>query len=230
MRRWSSISNARVHGAWRRLRGGVATPHHQETEGSMTKGEDQQADAVTPTSHRLIRMRSHDGRRSAAPKGARAPDVRVCSAPEAARLRPSRRAVVIAIRDPGAPVVQLRSGRRAVLCLEVPDVGPSGELAPVVDLSDVGEAVAEFVTANRNSAGTVLHCHLGVSRSRSVAAALGGGFAWPYQWTVLHESCTSHSIARCVTPAPVRYRLMARRTEIRMHTAVPSSPDPDFGI
>jgi len=153
----------------------------------MKKGEDNQPDAVTPTSHRLIRMLSHDGRLSATPKGAREPKVRVCSAQEASRLRPSSSAVVIAIRDPGAPVVQLRSGWRAVLSLEVPDVGPSGDLAPLVDLSYAGEAVAEFLTANRNIAGIVLHCHLGVSRSRSVAAAICEAFAWPYQWTVLHE-------------------------------------------
>jgi predicted protein tyrosine phosphatase len=132
-------------------------------------------------------MLSQDGRLPGAPKRATEPDIRVCSAQEAARLRPSRRSVVIAIRDPGAPIVQLRSGWKAVLSLEVPDVDPSGDLTPLVDLSYAAEAVVAFVTASRNVAGIVLHCHLGVSRSRSVAAAICDAFGWPYQWTVLHE-------------------------------------------
>jgi predicted protein tyrosine phosphatase len=95
--------------------------------------------------------------------------------------------VVIAIRDPAAPIVKLRSGWRAVLSLEVPDVDPSGDLTPLVDLGYAGDTIVEFLTANRNAEGIVLHCHLGVSRSRSIAAAICEAFAWPYQWTVLHE-------------------------------------------
>jgi predicted protein tyrosine phosphatase len=138
-------------------------------------------------SDRVIRLLAGDGRLATATHARGVPDVRVCSAPEAARLRPSRRGVVIAIRDPGAAPIALRPGWRAVLALEVPDVDSLGDLAPTVDLGPTGDAIAAFVVEHHDAVRVVLHCHLGVSRSRSAAAAICDAFKWPYRWTALHE-------------------------------------------
>jgi rhodanese-related sulfurtransferase len=138
-------------------------------------------------SARLVRLLATDGRIPNAAHANTGPDVIVCSAPEAARLRPSRHGVVIALRDPGSAPAPLKSGWGALLPLEVPDVDVSGELPPPANLEPLAEALAEFVIHHRDARRIVLHCHLGVSRSRSTAAAICETFEWPYRWTVLHE-------------------------------------------
>ena len=135
----------------------------------------------------LIRMLATDG---AIPYGGYAttgPEVLVCSAREAGRLRPSPQGVVIALRDPGSAPAPLKSGWKAILDLEVPDVDVTGELTPPTNMGPIAETIAEFSMRHRDARMFVLHCHRGVSRSRSTAAAICEAFDWPYQWTVLHE-------------------------------------------
>jgi rhodanese-related sulfurtransferase len=162
----------------------------------MTEHEHPRTTATQP-SRRLIRLLAQDGRLPTETIAVGAPDVMVCSADEASRLRPSRRGVIIALRDPGSSPVQLRTGWLAVLALEVQDVNARGDLEPPVDLTQAAAAVAEFVSAHRSVARIVLHCHLGVSRSRSTAAALCESFGWPYHWTVLHEPLYRAVLAAC---------------------------------
>jgi hypothetical protein len=73
------------------------------------------------------------------------------------------------------------------LALDVPDVDETGGLSTSETLEPVAASIAEFAIRHRNAQTIVLHCHLGVSRSRSTAAALCEAFGWPYRWTVLHE-------------------------------------------
>jgi rhodanese-related sulfurtransferase len=141
----------------------------------------------THISARLVRLLVTDGVIPNAAHANTGPDVVVCSAIEAGRLRPSREGVVIALRDPGSAPVPLRQGWGALLALEVPDVDVRGELVPSANLEPIAEAIAEFSIRHRDARSIVLHCHLGVSRSRSTAAALCEAFGWPYRWTVLHE-------------------------------------------
>jgi predicted protein tyrosine phosphatase len=136
---------------------------------------------------RLVRLLATDGAIPYAGRANTGPEVLVCSAREAGRLRPSRQGVVIALRDPSSAPAPLKSGWRALLALEVPDVDVKGELTPPANLEPLAEAIAEFAIRHRNARTIVLHCHLGVSRSRSTAAAICEAFDWPYQWTVLHE-------------------------------------------
>jgi predicted protein tyrosine phosphatase len=138
-------------------------------------------------SNRVIRLLAGDGRLSTVVVVRGVPDVRVCAATEAAGLRSSGRGIVIALRDPGTVPIALRSGWKAILSLEVPDVDPWGELATNEDLAPTGDVIAAFVVENRDVERVVLHCHLGVSRSRSAAAAICDVLHWPYRWTVLHE-------------------------------------------
>ena len=123
-----------------------------------------------------------DGRR---PRGV--PLIRVLSRDEAERARPVRRAIVISIRAPGMEPPELSSGWQSVLSLEIEDVDLQGNLDPGVDVHAPAAAIAAFVLAHRRASPIVLHCHAGVSRSRSVAAAICTAFDWPYHWTVLHK-------------------------------------------
>lgn len=123
-----------------------------------------------------------DGRR---PRGV--PLVRVLSQDEAVRARPVRRGVVVSLRSPGIEPPQLRSGWEAMLFLEIEDVDAHGNLEPGVDVRPQAAAIAGFARAHRHAPQILLHCQAGVSRSRSVAAALCEAFDWPYRWTVLHQ-------------------------------------------
>jgi predicted protein tyrosine phosphatase len=141
----------------------------------------------THISARLVRLLATDGVIPNTVHSNTRPDVVVCSAIEAGRLRPAREGIVIALRDPGSEPAPLNSGWGAVLALEVSDVDERGEIAPSATLEPLAEAIAEFAIRHRNARTIVLHCHLGVSRSRSTAAAICEAFGWPYRWTVLHE-------------------------------------------
>jgi rhodanese-related sulfurtransferase len=141
----------------------------------------------THISARLVRLLGADGVIPNTAYADRGPDVVVCSAIEAGRLRPTREGIVIALRDPGSKPAPLKSGWGALLALEVSDVDVRGELAPSVNLEPIAEAIAEFAICHRDARTIVLHCHHGVSRSRSTAAAICEAFEWPYRWTVLHE-------------------------------------------
>ena len=111
----------------------------------------------------------------------------MCSAVEAQKIRATRTGIVIAVRDPGAPRIPLKAGWHDVLALEVPDVDANGVADPAWNLDEPARLIARFVGTNEVATRILLHCHLGVSRSRSIAAALCAQRGWPYAWTVLHQ-------------------------------------------
>lgn len=82
---------------------------------------------------------------------------------------------------------EMLSGWKSVLSLEIEDVDLHGNLEPGVDVRLPAAAIAAFVRTHRRAPQMLLHCHAGVSRSRSVAAAICEAFGWPYRWTVLHQ-------------------------------------------
>lgn len=114
--------------------------------------------------------------------------VRVMDRDEAARARPVQSGVVISIRAPGMEPADLAPGWPAVLSVEIEDVDLHGQFDAAIDLRSTADAIAQFVWAHRRAHHVVVHCHAGVSRSRSVAAAICVTFGWPYHWTVLHNS------------------------------------------
>jgi hypothetical protein len=118
----------------------------------------------THISARLVRLLATDGVIPNAAHANTGPDVVVCSAIEAGRLRPSRDGVVFALRDPGSELAPLKSGWGALLSLEVPDVDASGELAPAANLEPLAKATAEFAIRQHKARAIVLHCHLRLAR------------------------------------------------------------------
>lgn len=115
------------------------------------------------------------------------PLVRVLSREEAIRARPVRDGVMISIRAPGIEPAELPSGWKAVLRLEIEDVDLHGNVDSDVRLEGPAQAIAHFVQCHRRARQIVLHCHAGVSRSRSAAAAICIAYRWPYRWSVLHQ-------------------------------------------
>ncbi|MBW7933990.1 MAG: dual specificity protein phosphatase family protein [Gemmatimonadaceae bacterium] len=95
--------------------------------------------------------------------------------------------MVISIRAPGMEPADLAPGWPAVLSVEIEDVDLHGQLDPAFDLRPAADAIAQFVCAHRRARHLLVHCHAGVSRSRTVAAAVCDAFGWPYRWTVRHQ-------------------------------------------
>lgn len=135
----------------------------------------------------LQRILSYDGPlwEGRRPRGV--PLVRVLSRDEAVQAKPFSRGVVISIRAPGMEPPLLSTQWKAVLSLEIEDVDLHGNLDPEVDLRGAADAIAAFVHLHRKAPQILLHCHAGVSRSRSTAAAICNAYGWPYQWTILHR-------------------------------------------
>ena len=133
------------------------------------------------------------------PRGA--PAVRVLSRDEAVRAKPRRRGVLVSIRAPGVEPPKLLPGWKAVLSLEIEDVDLHGNRAAGVDVRAQAAAIATFVRTHRSAPLILLHCHAGVSRSRSVAAAICDALGWPYRWTVLHRPLYD-AVAACLRATP----------------------------
>lgn len=146
----------------------------------------------------LERILGEDGPRWAGRRPRGVPLVRVLSRDEAVRATPARGGVVISIRAAGMEQPALRSGWKAVLFLEIDDVDLHGNLEPGVDVRPPAAALADFVRTHRRAPQILLHCHAGVSRSRSAAAAICEAFGWPYRWTVLHQPIYDAVLA-CLT-------------------------------
>lgn len=144
----------------------------------------------------LVRTLAHDGWIAAHPAnaGARAEaespalQVTVLGANKAARYRFTREHAVISIRDADAPEPPLADGYRAVLRLAFDDVSAfvsaTRERTSISDQQ--ADAVAAFVRAHHDCRVLVLHCGAGVSRSRSMAAAICEILHLPYRWTVVN--------------------------------------------
>ena len=113
----------------------------------------------------------------------------VLGASEAARHRPSARTAVISIRGAKDPEIALSTRYRAVLRLVFEDVSIFAD-HPADDSSiskEQAASVAMFVREHADAGTLLLHCAAGVSRSRSMAAAICDVLGLPYQWTVLND-------------------------------------------
>ena len=113
----------------------------------------------------------------------------VLSASKAARHRPSALTAVISIRGARDPEIPLSTRYRAILRVVFEDVSIFADHTPAD--GSISEAQAASVAAfgrEHADAGTLLlHCAAGVSRSRSMAAAICDVLGLPYQWTVLND-------------------------------------------
>ena len=113
----------------------------------------------------------------------------VLSASKAARHRPSARTAVISIRGAKDSEITLSTRYRAVLRLVFEDVSIFAD-QPADDSSLSEEQVASvamFVREHADAGTLLLHCAAGVSRSRSMAAAICDVLGLPYQWTALND-------------------------------------------
>jgi predicted protein tyrosine phosphatase len=128
--------------------------------------------------------------------------LRVLSASKAARYVTSTGdEVAISIGDRGAAAVILSPDFVDVLHLEFDDVAEAtalarrGSVRPRASLDQEGAAqIARFVWRHRHRSALLLHCSGGVSRSRSVAAAVAEVLGLPYTWTIANPAV--HQLVR----------------------------------
>ncbi len=119
--------------------------------------------------------------------------MRVLSEPKARRYVPGPDEVCISMHGRGAPATRLHSGWVEVLRVACDDTGPYAvptltgrSLSP-----DEAASILAFVRRHLGRRRLVVHCVAGVSRSRSVAAAVASVFGLPYRWTALNPDVTS---------------------------------------
>lgn len=127
--------------------------------------------------------------------------MRVLSALKVRTYRPGLGEVLIAIRSRGTPTTPVQPGWVAVLSLECDDTGvyaPHRADARPLTIPEAIEVV-DFVARHKHERRLVIHCDAGVSRSRSLAAALAELCRAPYRWTVLNEE-----VVRAVQEAALR--------------------------
>lgn len=113
----------------------------------------------------------------------------VLSASKVRRYSPGIDDVCISIHGRHDEPTALQPGWAAVLRVACDDTGPyapTGQDAQSLTL-DQATAILQFVRAHLGRRRLVLHCVAGVSRSRSVAAAVAEIFGLPYVWTALND-------------------------------------------
>ncbi len=119
--------------------------------------------------------------------------VRVLSAPKVAAYRPLPGEVAISIRGRTERPTALSPRFAGVLSLVFEDTGAfapyavNGSGNPEAITAAQADAVAAFVHAHRAARGLVVHCTAGVSRSRSLAAAVCSALGLPYRWIVVND-------------------------------------------
>jgi predicted protein tyrosine phosphatase len=114
--------------------------------------------------------------------------VTVLSASKVRRYTPGTDDVCISIHGRREDPTALQSGWAAVLCVACDDTvsyALAGHDAQSLTL-DQSTATFQFVREHLGSRRLVVNCAAGVSRSRSVAAALAEIFGLPYRWTALN--------------------------------------------
>jgi predicted protein tyrosine phosphatase len=114
--------------------------------------------------------------------------MRVLSASKVRAYVPGPCEVLIAIRSRGAKASPLQAGWADVLSIECDDTGefapPRQDSRPLTVTE--ASAILDFVEHHRHQRRLVIHCDAGVSRSRSVAAAVAEHLGLPYSWTVFN--------------------------------------------
>jgi predicted protein tyrosine phosphatase len=112
---------------------------------------------------------------------------------EACRRRPGADEVCISIVSPGRPAAPLPQGYVDVLRLDFHDTSPYARphAAAQALTAAQADAVVAFVERHRARRRLVLHCSAGLSRSRSMAAALASAFGLPYRWTAINPDVVS---------------------------------------
>jgi predicted protein tyrosine phosphatase len=139
--------------------------------------------------------------------------MRVLSATKAAAYRPGPNEVAISIRGRSEVEPQLSSRFDHVLRLQFEDTGLYAEYAttggdnPATISPEQAKEVAAFVLHHRRASSLLVQCAAGVSRSRSLAAAVCATLSLPYEWTVVNDDV---------------YRAVMRAREARKGRAAPS--------
>ncbi len=116
--------------------------------------------------------------------------MRVLSAPKLARYMPAADEVLVTISTPGGHARADVAGWVDVLALVFDDTGSLASPRPGVRPMNIEDArrVVAFVWRHRERRRLVISCDAGVSRSRSIAAAVAQHLKLPYRWTVLNEN------------------------------------------
>lgn len=137
--------------------------------------------------------------------------VRVMSAPKAAAYKPRSNEVAISIRGASERATSLSLRFLDVLELVFDDIGEFANYVrdgldnPNSITSAQADAVATFAYTHRDAKVLVVHCTAGVSRSRSLAAAVCDGLHLPYRFSVVNDDvyrAVSQAFARISAPAP----------------------------
>lgn len=119
--------------------------------------------------------------------------VRVLSASKASAYHPGVNEVAIAIRGRTEKNTALSPRFTEVLHLVFDDTSPYatyaevGEDNPSTISDEQADSVAAFVLRHRGRSALLIHCTAGVSRSRSLAAAVCSSLHLPYEWTVVND-------------------------------------------
>lgn len=149
---------------------------------------------------RLVRDGYAGPREEAAWRGLQ---MRVMSARRARSYLPGPDEVCVSIRGRGDAPIALQPGWAEILAVECDDTGPyaaATSSARALTREEAREILA-FVQRHLHRRRLVLHCHAGVSRSRSVAAAIAEVCGLPYHWTALNADAVAAIRAAAHDPA-----------------------------
>lgn len=137
--------------------------------------------------------------------------IRVMSAPKAAAYKPKANKVAISIRGLSERATSLSSRFLDVLELVFDDIGEfanyvrNGLDNPNSITPAQADAVATFAYTYRDAKVLMVHCTAGVSRSRSLAAAVCNALRLPYRFTVVNDDvygAVLQAFARISAPVP----------------------------
>ena len=115
--------------------------------------------------------------------------VLVLSASQAAQQPASRQAAVISIRGAQDREIPLSSKYRGVLRLVFEDLSEVDDGHEADTISEAqAAAVARFVREHADARTLIVHCQMGISRSRSMAAAICDVERKPYSYSAVNDA------------------------------------------